>query len=344
MAKVYFRPIDSYRRTSDIAAAVPVLLERLVADEAIVLASRVPLKVHFGERGNQTFIAPANFAGLIEWLRGQGIDSCFIETGAVYSGSRMRAADHRALAAEHGFTALPVVIADGERGEAFAEVTIDQKHFKTCKIARGFVDLPQMIVLSHFKGHTLAGFGGALKHLAMGCASRGGKLAQHIDARPFIIPFVCRRCGACVRQCPVDAIRIDGMLPKISHRRCIGCAACLAVCPHRAILVNVFKINLASTFQEKMAEYALAAHRQTRALHVTFAFNLTGNCDCIGKPMTPIARDLGVLASSDPVAIDQACHDLVDRQEGRAVFGGRHILAYAEAIGLGSRRYDLVTV
>ncbi len=149
MAKVYYRKIDSYQRTSEISEAVPALLDRLVADEAIALAPRIPLKVHFGERGNQTFIAPANFDGLIGWLRGKGIDSCFIETGAVYSGSRMRAADHRALASDHGFTALPVVIADGERGEEFVEVVIDQKHFKTCKIARGFVGLPQMIIVSH---------------------------------------------------------------------------------------------------------------------------------------------------------------------------------------------------
>lgn len=342
MAKVYFRRIDSYRHTAEIAAAAPALLERVISGEGIALAPAVPLKVHFGERGNQTYLGPENLAGLVDWLRGRGIDSCFLETGAVYSGARMRAADHRALAAEHGFTALPVVIADGERGEDFVEVAIQAKHFATCKIARGIAALPQMIVVSHFKGHALAGFGGALKQLAMGCAARGGKLAQHIDAKPFIIPFLCRRCGLCARQCPADAIRVGGMLPKISHRRCIGCAACIAVCPHHAILVNLLRVNLADTFREKLAEYALAAQKQTRCLYVTFAFNLTDNCDCVGKPMTPIARDLGVLASSDPVAIDQACLDLCDQAEGKQVFGGRHLLVYAETLGLGSRRYDLV--
>jgi hypothetical protein len=341
MAQVYLRKIGSYTKTPEISQAARELLEIIVREEQVPLEKTIPLKVHFGERGNDTFISPVNYDGIIDFLEQQSISSCFIETNAVYSGSRMRAEDHCRLAADHGFARLPVVIADGVRGEAYEEIPIGQKHFQTAKIARGFLAHRQMIVLSHFKGHMLAGFGGALKNLAMGCAARGGKLAQHVDAKPFIIPFRCQRCRVCAAHCPVDAIRF-GMLPRIRHRICIGCAGCIAVCPHKAIFVNPFRINLADTFREKMTEYAYAAQLNKKNIYVTFAFNITEQCDCIGKPMTPIAGDLGVLASLDPVAIDQASLDLLDAREGKPVFGGRNSLEYAEKIGFGSRKYTLL--
>ena len=342
MANVYFHPIDSYQRSAEIRDAARNLLERLLQEEGISLESMVPLKVHFGERGNTTYIHPQNYDGVIDLLAEKGVSACFMETNAVYSGSRMRDTDHQKLAADHGFIRLPTIIADGRRGEAFEEIRIGKKHFQTCKIARGFVGHQQLLVLSHFKGHALAGFGGAIKQLAMGFAARGGKLAQHIDAKPFIIPFVCKECRACAGQCPEKAITF-GFLPKIHHSRCIGCAACIAVCPHTAIFVNPLKINLADGFREKMTEYALAAQLGKKHLYLNFAFNITDQCDCIGKSMQPIARDIGVFASTDPVAIDKACLDLLDQREGKTVFAGRNSLAYGESIGLGSQSYRLVT-
>lgn len=177
----------------------------------------------------------------------------------------------------------------------------------------------------------------------MGCAARGGKLAMHLDAKPFIIPFRCKKCMTCVRNCPADAITI-GCFSRIDHKKCIGCASCIAVCPHKAVFVNLFKASLFSRFREKLAEYAYAAALGKRNIYISFAFNITKGCDCEGHVMHPIARDMGIFASLDPVAIDAACLDELERQEGRTVLKGREILAYAESLGMGSRGYSLVEI
>lgn len=342
MAKVYFKPIDSYSKTAEISRGAAELLKTVAEGENVRIEKDAALKVHFGEKGNDAFIAPDRYDGVIDYLRSRGAECSFIETNAIYSGSRMTADRHAALAAEHGFTRIPVVIADGSHGEDYFETNINGRHFKKCKIARGIASRRQLIVLSHFKGHMLSGFGGAIKQLAMGCASRGGKLAQHVSAKPFIIPFfVCKKCGSCVRSCPAGAITI-GTYSRIDHEKCIGCAACIAVCRHRAIWINPFKANFAANFREKLAEYALAARKEKRNVYVTFAFNLAKGCDCEGHRMKMVARDVGLFASTDPVAIDLACMDVIDRNEGRAVYGGRDIFAYAEKIGLGKTKYELV--
>lgn len=343
MANVYFFPIKDYTNKDSIRSASTRLLTELVEKENIALEKTIPLKVHFGEKGNTTFIGPENFDGIIDWLKAKHIESFYIETNAVYSGARKREKDHIRLAHAHGFIQLPVVIADGDRGHVFNEVEINKKYFSRCKIAKKFQDYSQYIVVSHFKGHMLAGFGGALKQLAMGFASRGGKFEQHADSKPLILPFKCKKCGACLRHCPVNAIRLS-LWPRVKKKLCIGCASCIAVCPHGAILFNVFKLNLRKKFRAKMAEYAYAAVQDKSMLYITFAFNLTKGCDCEGRAMERIAGDFGVLASTDPVAIDTACMDIVDEREGRAVFKGRDILAYAEELGLGSRTYKLVKV
>lgn len=344
MSKVYFKAIDSYSKLDEIKAASVELLKTVITAEKIELEKEIPLKVHFGEKGNDAFIAPQYFDGIIDYLEQEKIKSEFIETNAIYSGARMLRHNHIELARAHGFTRLPVVIADGEMGEDFTEVAIDGKHFKSCKIAGRIASKKQIIVLSHFKGHMLAGFGGALKQLAMGCASRGGKLAQHIAAKPFIIPFfVCKKCKSCVKHCPADAIHI-GFYSWIDAKKCIGCAACMAVCKHKAIIPNIFRAQFSSKFREKIVEYALAAQKEKRNIYITYAFNLAKGCDCEGHKMKMVARDAGLFASVDPVAIDAACMDIIDKNEGRKIYGGRDALDYAEKIGLGSIKYELINL
>ena len=341
MKTVYFKAIDSYSKTQEMQQSSKALLQKVVEEEQIDLQTRIPLKVHFGEKGNSTFIDSENFEGIIEYLREHHIESCFIETNALYSGQRMTREKHTQLAQEHGFTQLPVVIADGEYGEKYDDVEIHKKHFTTCKIARGITEHQQMIVLSHFKGHMLAGFGGAIKQLAMGCAARGGKLAQHSTSVPLINPFACRKCGLCAKHCPVDAIRI-GMISRIDKKKCIGCASCMAVCPHHAVKFNPLRLSISKTFQEKLVEYAFAAQKGKTYVYVSFAFNITKGCDCEGRKMKPIVDDLGIFASTDPVAIDQACLDMLDQRQGKKVFSrGRGSLDYAKEIGLGNKEYQL---
>ena len=201
----------------------------------------------------------------------------------------------------------------------------------------------QLIVLSHFKGHVLAGFGGAIKQLGMGCASRGGKLAQHSNSVPKVNFFKCKGCSACAKKCPQNAITVSKKA-KINKDECIGCASCMAICPHEAIY-HSWLGSMTKSFNERLAEYAYAAAKGKNNIYITFAFNITKNCDCEGHNMKPITKDIGVFASTDPVAIDKACLDVLDKNSGKVVFKrGRYTLDYAEKIGLGSKKYELVQI
>ena len=343
MGKVYFKAIDSYSKTEEISNAASELLKKLVEEEQISLEKFIPLKVHFGEKGNNTFIGAKNFSGIINYLKEKNIESAFIETNVLYRGERTTREKHLNLAREHGFTQIPVIIADGEHGEDYEEIEINKKNFDKCKIGKEIANKKQLIVISHFKGHVLAGFGGAIKQLAMGCASRGGKLAQHANSIPKISYLKCKACNACAKRCPENAITVDKKA-KLDKDKCIGCALCMAVCPYGAIS-NSWFASISKSFKERLAEYAYAAAKDKNNIYITFAFNITRNCDCEGHNMKPIVDDVGVFASIDPVAIDKACLDVIDKNNGKTVFKrGRYTLDYAEKIGLGCIEYELVEV
>ncbi len=343
MSTVYFKAIDSYSKTEEISNAASQLLEYMVKEENVSLENFIPLKVHFGEKGNNTYIGAKNFSGIINYLKGKNIESAFIETNVLYIGERTTKEKHLMLAVEHGFTQIPVIIADGEHGEDFEEVEINKKNFDKCKIGKEIANKKQLIVISHFKGHILAGFGGAIKQLAMGCASRGGKLAQHANSIPKISYLKCKSCNACATRCPENAIIVDKKA-KIDKAKCIGCASCMPVCTYGAIS-NSWIGSISKSFKERLAEYAYAAAKDKNHIYITFALNITKNCDCEGHNMKPIVDDVGIFASMDPVAMDKACLDVIDKNNGRTVFKrGRYTLDYAEKIGLGSNQYELVEI
>lgn len=340
MARVFFKPVNAGSTSSEISRIAQQLLDHTLNEEKIELGSYVPLKVHFGEKDNISYIKSDNFLGIIELIRSKGTKSAYIETNALYKGQRQNRTDHLKLAEDHGFTQLPVVIADGEFGDDFQEITIDGVHFSSCKIGKAIAELDQMIVLSHFKGHLMAGFGGALKQLAMGCASRGGKLAQHSNAIPKIKPRKCEACEACLETCPADAITLTPK-PRIDETKCIGCASCMAVCESNAVRITWWA-SLGKKFRERIAEHALAAQKDKTIIYINFILSVTRGCDCESHRMKPIAPDIGITASIDPVAIDTASLDLLQRGKGRKIFQrGRRALFHAQKVGLGSVDYQL---
>lgn len=339
---VYFKPfvVGDNQEISDIAGQ---LLNQLIATEGIKLNNTVPIKVHFGEKGNVTYVPASSYQGIIDCLNSQGATSAFIETNVLYRGARTTRTSHEALAKDHGFTQLPVIIADGDHGEAFQEIVIQKDYFETCKIGAGFEPYKQIIVSSHFKGHGQAGFGGAVKQLSMGFAARGGKMAQHSQMVPTIHLPKCTACGLCIQKCDVDAIQISSATQKaeIDGSKCIGCAGCIAVCPFGAVRNDWNGQN----FKEKMAEYAYAAQLGKEFIYINFLMNITAECDCMGTQMEIISKDVGVLASLDPVAIDRACLDLLKASHGHPLFEeGTAQLTHGEAIGLGSSQYNLITI
>ncbi|MBN2166880.1 MAG: DUF362 domain-containing protein [Marinilabiliaceae bacterium] len=346
MAVVYYTPIDSKTSINDIQKISYQLLNKIIEKEEIELETYIPLKVHFGEKGNYTYIKPEYYMGIINFLKDRNIKSSYIETSVLYGGNRNKSDLHLQTALDHGFNQLPIIFADGEQGEKYAEIEINKKHFKSCKIGYEFLKYNQLIVISHFKGHTFAGFGGAIKQLSMGHASKGGKLAMHMGIKPKIINRKCKQCKKCLLQCNENAITI-GKKSFIDLNKCVGCGACVSSCPHKAITITTVKGVLNAIFQgknfgEKIVEYAFAAQLHKRNIYINYAVNITKGCDCEPRKMKPVISDFGILISTDPVAIDKACYDL-SKEKGKT-FKGLHQLDYAEKIGLGSQKYNLIEI
>jgi uncharacterized protein len=346
VTNVYFVAFNSSSTTEDRKIAAKRLLNEFVQKENIHLEKEIPLKVHFGEKGNVSYVKPENYDGIIDWLHEKQIKISFIESNVMYGGKRFKKELHLKTAEEHGFTRIPVIIADGEHGEEYHDIEINRKHFKTCKLGKEFSNYSQFIILAHFKGHMLAGFGGAIKQLGMGFASKGGKMAQHMGINPRIKSLKCRKCGLCVKRCAAKAI-IIGDRSFIDHEKCTGCGACLSICPNKAITIFSIKsvlrfFGIGNPFQEKLVEYAYAAQKGKSNIYMNFLMSITGGCDCEPRKMKPIMDDIGIVIAKDPVAIDQASCDLVRR--GGKKFRGKRVLEYAEEIKLGTRQYNLITL
>jgi len=315
---------------------------------------QVVMKLHFGEEGNTGFIKP-------EWVRvvsrkiqqAQAVP-VMAETNTLYRGQRTNAKDHLALAARHGFTlekTSAAISIPEDKPEHVRDVSVQQAHIKTAKIMKVFLDADVLVVLSHFKGHLMTGFGGALKNVGMGCASREGKLAQHGGVAPFVNEDNCIGCGECLKVCPANAIFLDSNRAFIDGGLCIGCASCIAACPQEA--VDVPWEAGGETIQEKMVEYAKAVlePRRGKTAFVNFAVKITKECDCLAKDDPRICPDIGFFASRDPVSIDKACYDKVQEACGRDLLkevhphcDGMKQLLYAEQLGLGQMDYELILV
>lgn len=333
----------------------------------------VAVKVHFGERGNDTFVPPYLVRPVIDKIKEKAGKPFVTDTNTLYAGSRHNAVDHLETAALHGFTRevldAPVLIADGLRGDSEKLVSIDKKHVTVAKIAGAITRADAMILVSHFKGHELAGFGGAIKNLAMGCATGAGKREQH-SPRFYVKEDACVGCGECVNVCPEQAASLRETLTAsetkaaIDKAKCIGCGECYIHCPEKAIDLD-WRTEV-PIFMERMTEYAYAAvqGKQGKVGYINLLVNITPDCDCLPWSDAPIIPDIGVLAGLDPVALDQACFDLCNQQIGlrdsklSANFdaGGNKFtglwghtrpeiqLSYGEELGLGSRSYELVSI
>jgi hypothetical protein len=337
MSKVYFIKNEG---SSDalLGSDALKLLKKVVADTGHNFEREVPIKVHFGEKGNSTFLSAKCYEDTIEYLKALSVSPFYIETNVLYRGSRTTTIKHLEIAKAHGFTQIPVIIADGDLGTEYDEVEIQGDYLQRCKIGKGYGRFRQLIVMSHFKGHIQAGFGGALKQLAMGFASRGGKLEQHSGIAPVVKAEKCISCGLCLEKCDFDAIELNPTAV-INPSKCVGCAGCIAVCPAGAIR-NSWS---GSNFLEKLAEYALGASKDKDLIYISFIHNVTEECDCTGIFMKPIAENIGILAGKDPVALDTACLDLLQKRSGKKHFeNGRATLRHAEKIGLGTMKYEII--
>ncbi len=329
----------------------------------------VAIKIHFGEPGNLAYLRPNYAKAVADYIKARGGKPFLTDCNTLYPGRRKNALEHLEAAWENGFTPLsagcPVIIADGLKGTDETLVPVPNgERVKEAKIGHAIMDADIIVSLNHFKGHEMTGFGGALKNLGMGCGSRAGKMEQHNQGKPTVQEEKCRGCKLCARQCAQDAISYDTGKAHIDHDKCVGCGRCIGGCNFDAIH-NTHGVS-AADLNCKMAEYALAVCHGRPNFHINLVMDISPNCDCHGENDAPILPDVGMFASFDPVALDQACADACLRQEpmpnsqlsdnlNKPGFHDHHdhfknstpesewksCLEHAEKIGLGSREYEL---
>ncbi len=355
---------------------LPQKLHRLMKRagfEEIDFANRyTAIKIHFGELGNLAHLRPQYAKVVADYVRERGGKVFLTDCNTLYVGSRKNALDHMDTAYLNGFSPLQtgshVIIADGLKGTNEAIVPINLPLVKEAKIGQAIMDADIIISLTHFKGHEEAGFGGSLKNLGMGSGSRSGKMEQHWEGKPVVQTELCIGCGSCKRICAHEGPVIENGKAHIDHNKCVGCGRCLAICPKDAIEPSV--ANSAAILSQKIAEYAYAVVKGRPAFHISLICDVSPFCDCHAENDMPIIPNVGMLASFDPVALDQACVDLCNKMpvlEGsrldqhikticrddpnREYFHMNHPdaeweagLIHGEEIGLGSRQYELVRI
>lgn len=371
-AKVYFTDF----RTVAYGDSLPVKLKKLIKKAGIqeidMDGKFVAVKMHFGELGNISYLRPNYAKAVVDVIKELGGKPFLTDCNTMYPGSRKNALEHLECAWENGFTPLtvgcPILIGDGLKGTDDIEVpVIGGEYVKNAKIGRAVMDADVFISLTHFKGHEMTGFGGTIKNIGMGCGSRAGKKEQHCSGKPHIEESLCRGCRKCQRECANNGMIFNPETKKMSvnQTNCMGCGRCLGACNFDAIAFDEDDAN--KLLNCRMAEYTKAVLSDRPNFHISLIVDVSPNCDCHAENDTPILPNLGMFASFDPLALDQACvdaclaaapmpnsqlsdhltdphfHDHHDHfKNSTPESEWKSCLEHAEKIGLGSREYNLI--
>ena len=372
-SKVYFTDF----RTG-IGTGLPTKLQRLLKKAGLpnidMEGKFVAIKMHFGELGNISYLRPNYARAVVDLVKELGGKPYLTDCNTMYPGSRKNALEHLECAWQNGFTPLtvgcPILIGDGLKGTDDVAVPVaGGEYVKEARIGRAVMDADIFISLSHFKGHEMTGFGGAIKNIGMGCGSRAGKKEQHSSGKPYIEEDACRGCRRCLKECANNGLMFNEESGKMSvnEANCVGCGRCLGACNFDAISFRCDNAN--ELLNCKMAEYTKAVVDGRPHFHISLIVDVSPNCDCHSENDAPILPNIGMFASFDPLALDWACvdacmkahpmpnsqlsdrmgkHGFVDLKDpfrnSTPASEWRSCLAHAEKIGLGSRDYDLVVM
>ena len=370
-SKVYFTDFRVH-----LGEGLPTKLKKLIRKAGIgqidMDGKFVAIKMHFGELGNIAYLRPNYAKAVADVVKEAGGRPFLTDCNTLYPGSRKNALEHLECAWENGFTPLtvgcPIIIADGLKGTDDITIPVENgEYIKEAKIGRAIMDADIFISLSHFKGHEMTGFGGAIKNIGMGCGSRAGKKDQHCNGTPHVDPDKCKGCRACLKECANNGLSYNEETRKMSidPDNCVGCGRCLGACNFDAIENPAW--DTVQMLNRKMAEYAKAVVDGRPCFHISLVRDISPNCDCHGENDVPILPDVGMFASFDPVALDQACADACMAKEpipGAQLYRRmkakdfidhhdhfenttegsewKSCLEHGEKIGLGTREYELI--
>ena len=371
-SKVFFTDF----RTKAHGDGLPTKLRKLILKAGLADIDMdgkfVAIKMHFGELGNISYLRPNYARAVVEAVKSLGGKPFLTDCNTMYPGSRKNAIEHLYCAWENGFTPLtvgcPIIIGDGLKGTDDVDVpVVGGEYVKSAKIGRAVMDADIFISLNHFKGHEMTGFGGAIKNIGMGCGSRAGKTDQHSGGQPRISEKRCRGCMKCLAQCANNGLYFDAdtRKMKVNTDNCVGCGRCLGACNFDAISFE--NEQAPELLNRRMAEYAKAVVDGRPNFHISLVLDISPNCDCHAENDAPILPNIGMFASADPLALDQACVDAclaATPMPGSQLYDHMHspdfhdhhdhfknstpesewrsCLEHAEKIGIGTREYELI--
>ena len=363
-SKVYY--CDMHTGRMNLPEKLKFLMKKAGFEDIDFTNKYAAIKIHFGEPGNLAYLRP-NYAKVVcDYVKELGGKAFLTDCNTLYVGGRKNALDHLDSAYTNGYnpfqTGVHTIIADGLKGTDEELGPVNGEYVKEAKIGQAIMDADIVISLNHFKGHELTGFGGALKNLGMGCGSRAGKMEMHSAGKPSVVQDLCIGCGQCIKICAHDAPTITDHKASINHDKCVGCGRCIGVCPKDAIKASMDEAN--DILNYKIAEYTKAVVDGRPCFHISLVIDVSPYCDCHSENDIAIVPDVGMFASFDPVALDQACADAVNKQPATAnsilhKHGHEHhdhftdvspetnwksCLEHAEKIGLGTHEYELIEI
>ena len=296
--KVYFTSFKT-----SFTENIPDKLKRLILTAGVkeidFTDKYAAIKIHFGELGNLAFLRPNYAKVVVDVVKELGGKAFLTDCNTLYVGSRKNALDHLDTAYENGFTPFStgchVIIGDGLKGTDEELVPVDGEYVKEAKIGRAVMDADVFISLTHFKGHEMTGFGGALKNIGMGCGSRAGKMEMHSEGKPYVNQEKCIGCGMCTKVCAHTGIAVSEKKASINQENCVGCGRCIGVCPKDAVEPSFGDSN--DVLNCKMAEYSKAVLQGRPHFHISIVCDVSPNCDCHAENDIPIIPNVGMFAS-----------------------------------------------